>query len=655
MSDERLVLVLLPSTLDFMCGFLGLIAGDKNSPRSLIQRVGIGLASLAHRGPDDQGVESFRCGEYSLVMGHTRLSIINLSSAGHQPMQTDDGRWSIVFNGEIYNYRELRELLSSSGYLFRADTDTEVLLAAWSFWGAACLSRLVGMFAFAIYDQEECTLTLARDGFGIKPLFYVQEQTSRNWVFASEISALVAFLQTQPALNLQRAHDYLIYNSYDNLPATFFEGIEQLLPGHWLQFSLRNGQCSDSVRWWHPRISARTDLTFSQAAQELRERFLDNIRLHLRSDVPLGAALSGGLDSSAVVCGMRHLEPHAPIHTFTFVAPGSPVDEEPWADLVNAHVGAISHKIHACPGELAVDIDALISAQGEPFGSTSIYAQYRVFQAAREAGFIVTLDGQGADELLAGYDGYPQARLRSLFDQHSYSAAFTLLQSWQQWPGRGRRRALQSLGLALAPDHAGFRLKHLRSEFRDTWLKLRWLRNRGVKGIPSDVAPLAWWSDRHGRQLASSLRSALTGQGLAALLRHADRNSMHWSLESRVPFLTTDLAEFLLSMPEEYLLSDAGETKHLFRAAMRGLVPDQILDRRDKIGFATPELAWLQALTPQIDDWLAVAKEIPFLNHEKVVAMVHDTLAGKRRFTWQVWRLINFCRWMQLFQPVVRA
>jgi asparagine synthase (glutamine-hydrolysing) len=337
------------------------------------------------------------------------------------------------------------------------------------------------------------------------------------------------------------------------------------------------------------------------------------------------------------------------------VAPGSPVDEEPWADLVNAHVGAISHKVPAGPAELAVDIDALIRSQGEPFGSTSIYAQYRVFQAAREAGIIVTLDGQGADELLAGYDGYPEARLRSLFDQHRYGAATRLLQAWQQWPGRGRRRALQSLVLALAPDQAGAHLKQLRSELRDSWLNRRWLRDRAVKGIPSDGAPLASLSDRHGRQLASSLRSALTGQGLAALLRHADRNSMHWSLESRVPFLTTDLAEFLLSMPEEYLLSDAGETKHLFRAAMRGIVPDPILDRRDKIGFATPELAWLQALAPQIDDWLAVAKEIPFLNHERVVAMVHDTLAGKRRFGWQVWRLISFCRWMQLFQPVVRA
>ena len=570
-------------------------------------------------------------------------------------MRSEDGRFVIVFNGEIYNYRELRSELSGLHCSFSTDSDTEVLLAAWSHWGLACLPRLVGMFAFAVYDRDRGALTLARDAFGVKPLFYTHPSLSLPLAFASEIPALLSLLPAVPDLSFQRACDYLVHGSYDNRASTLFAGIRHLPAGHWLEFSLHKARCSDPVRWWCPSISLRSDLTFPQAAQQLRERFLENIRLHLRSDVPLGAALSGGVDSSAVVCAMRHLEPRAPIHTFTFVAPGSPVDEEPWADLVNAHVGAISHKVHAGPADLAGDIDSLIRSQGEPFGSTSIYAQYRVFQAAREAGIIVTLDGQGADELLAGYDGYPEARLRSFFDQHRYGAAATFLQSWQQWPGRGRRRALQALALALAPDQAGARLKQLRSELRDSWLNRRWLRDRGVKGIPSGASPLALQSDRHGRRLINSLRSSLTGQGLAALLRHADRNSMHWSLESRVPFLTTDLAEFLLSMPEEYLLSDAGETKHLFRAAMRGIVPDQILDRRDKIGFATPELAWLQALAPQIDDWLAVAKEIPFLNHEQVVTMVHDTLAGKRRFTWQAWRLINFCRWMQLFQPVVRA
>ena len=635
-----------------MCGIAGIYSFRSNSH---VPDCIHALRMLAHRGPNGQGIHVVNHSGSQLCLFHTRLAIIDLSDAGHQPMCTADRRKSIIFNGEIYNYLDLRRELRSIGYSFETDSDTEVLLAAWSCWGVQCLSRLTGMFSFAVYDGDRGTLLLARDAFGVKPLFYARNTLSGDWAFASEIPALLALLPDSSRLNIQCVHDFLVHGSYDAQCATFFEGIEHLPPGHWLELSLEDGGTTGPVRWWNPSTAPRPDLTFLQAAQQLRQRFLDNVRLHLRSDVPLGAALSGGLDSSAVVCAMRHLEPHAPIHTFTFVAPGSPVDEEPWADLVNAHVGAISHKVPAGPGELAVDIDALIRSQGEPFGSTSIYAQYRVFQAAREAGIIVTLDGQGADELLAGYDGYPEARLRSLFDQRRYGAAISLLQAWQQWPGRGRRRALQALVLALAPDQAGAHLKQLRSELRDSWLNRRWLRERGVKGIPSDASPFASLSDRHGRQLASSLRSALTGQGLAALLRHADRNSMHWSLESRVPFLTTDLAEFLLSMPEEYLLSDVGETKHLFRAAMRGIVPDQILDRRDKIGFATPELAWLQALAPQIDDWLAVAKEIPFLNHERVVAMVHDTLAGKRRFTWQVWRLINFCRWMQVFQPVVRA
>ncbi|MFM7311869.1 MAG: asparagine synthase (glutamine-hydrolyzing) [Cyanobium sp.] len=640
-----------------MCGLLGLMGGAESSPQSRLHRVGLGLAALAHRGPDDRGVDVFHCGERSLVLGHTRLSIIDLSSAGHQPMRSGDGRWTIVFNGEIYNYRELRESLASSGYIFRTDSDTEVLLAAWSCWGVACLSRLIGMFAFAVYDRDAGVLTLARDAFGIKPLFYARHELLGSWAFASEIPALLPLLSRGPALNLQSAADYLLLGSYDGQASTFYEGISHLPAGHWINVSLEDGRCSDPVRWWNPSVSVRHGLSLEAAAEELRERFLETVRLHLRTDVPLGAALSGGVDSSAVVCAMRYVEPHLPIHTFTFVTPGWAGNEQPWADLVNAHVGAIPHRIQAGSEGLVDGLDTLIRAQGEPFASTSIFAQFRVFQAAREAGITVTLDGQGADELLAGYEGYPQARVRSLLDQHRYGDACQFLQAWRRWPSRGSRRALQALALALAPEpeQTGRRLRRLRASLRGACVDSRWLRDRGVIAGASPLPPPFPDADQQGRQLVAALRSAMTGTGLAALLRHGDRNSMHWSVESRVPFLTPDLAEFVLSLPEEYLLSAEGETKHVFRRAMRGIVPDAILDRRDKIGFATPEQAWLRDLSPRIDEWLAVADDIPFLRRSECVALVRATLAGRRPFTWQAWRLINFCRWMHLFQPVVHA
>lgn len=443
--------------------------------------------------------------------------------------------------------------------------------------------------------------------------------------------------------------------SYDAGAATFFKGIEQLLPGHWARFSVAGGRLKSEglPRWWWPQVAERAPLGFDEAAQELRHRFLDSVRLHLRSDVPLGAALSGGVDSSAVVCAIRHLEPQADIHTFSFVAPGSPVDEEAWADRINQHVGATVHKVRVSAQEIVADIDDMILAQGEPFGSTSIYAQYRVFKLARNAGIKVTLDGQGADELLAGYSGYPDARLRSLVAEGRPLAAIAFARRWATWPGRGLKPAAVMALRALLPESAVHALKLLTRRHQRLhpaeWLEDAVLSAQNVRRLPanwlapSDVPP--------GRQLAAALRHTLTGPGLSPLLRHGDRNSMRWSIESRVPFLTTELAEFCLSLPEHYLLSDGGETKHVFRAAMRGIVPDEVLDRKDKVGFATPEQAWFRAMGNTPLQWLEAAHDIPYLSAGKIKAAVKQALATPSGFTHQSWRLMNFCRWWQLMQP----
>jgi asparagine synthase (glutamine-hydrolysing) len=198
------------------------------------------------------------------------------------------------------------------------------------------------MFAFVVFDREDQSLTLVRDAFGIKPLFYSLDQISIY--FASEIPALLKLLPSKPNLDLQQAYDYLVYGHYDNQECTFYNNIKHLLPGHWLRINLKTMHVAAHERWWWPSIKERTDLSFEDAAAQLREMFLNNVRLHLRSDVPVGAALSGGIDSSAVVCAMRNLKPDMPIHTFTYVASGSTVDEEAWADIVNTKVGAVSHK-----------------------------------------------------------------------------------------------------------------------------------------------------------------------------------------------------------------------------------------------------------------------------------------------------------------------
>jgi len=625
-----------------MCGVAGGWWADHDQAAACLPQA---LLAMRRRGPDDSGQELFTVGAALFGQAQARLSIIDLSAGGHQPMHSRDQRWSIVFNGEIYNYRELRTELQAGGHRFVSDSDTEVLLAAWAQWGRACLPRLAGMFAFAVYDRHQQSLTCVRDAFGIKPFFY--SSGAEGFRFASEVPALLKLLPGKLQLNWQRAYDYLVHGDYDSGPDSFFAGVHHLPPGHWLTVDMATGQASAPQRWWTPSIDERPGWTFADAVEQVRAQFLQNIRLHLRSDVPLGAALSGGIDSSAVVCAMRHIEPDMPIHTFSFIATGSEVNEERWVDQVNAHVGAVVHKVSATGAELARDLDDMILAQGEPFGSTSIYAQYRVFQLAREAGVTVTLDGQGADEMLAGYSGYPGQRLRSLVETGHVGDAWAFGNAWARWPGRSRTMAAKHW-VAESTQGALYqalrRLNGMKTE--PDWIRSDLLHQAGVHTRHPRQRPPA---GAHGRRVMAELALSLSQRGLSALLRHGDRDSMRFSVESRVPFLTLDMVNLLLSMPEHFLISPQGETKHVFRAAMRGIVPDAILDRRDKIGFATPEQDWLMGMAGTVREWLRADLRLPFFDQAKVLHEFDRIAAGRRPFTWQVWRWLSFCRWHQQF------
>lgn len=630
-----------------MCGIFGLTDRDQASdaqPRMLAA-----LSALRHRGPDDHGIETVRVAGGLVSLGHARLSIIDLSAGGHQPRTTQNGRYSIVFNGEIYNYKELRQELKALGMTFATESDTEVLLAAWVRWGAACLDRLVGMFAFVVLDREAQTLTLVRDAFGIKPLFV--SVCDRGLCFASELPAALKLVGGAVRLNHQRAYDYLVHGDYDTQATSFVEGVSQLAPGHYQEYDLRTHTLGVEHKWWNPSVQQTSDLSFQQAADELRERFLQSVRYHLRSDVPLGTALSGGVDSSAVVCAIRHVEPQAPVHTFSFLAKGSAVSEEKWVDLVNAHVGAVPHAVHVEPDELAQDLDDMIVAQGEPFGSTSIYAQYRVFQLAKANGVTVTLDGQGADELMAGYRGYPGKRVRSMLEMGEFSGAAQFLKHWSQWPDRPLSVGIKAAVAEFANGPVYQALRRLNGgDALPAWLNGRALDAAGVQvGYPRVQVAHA----PKGRRLMAELAHASSRYGLPGLLRHADRNSMRFSVESRVPFLTTDLAQFLFSLPESYLISQQGETKSVFKAAMRGIVPDAILDRRDKIGFATPEQDWLVHLAPRARKWLQESEPLPWLDKSAMLEEFDAIIEGRVPFSWQAWRLINFSRWYTLvFAPL---
>jgi asparagine synthase (glutamine-hydrolysing) len=627
-----------------VCGIVGAFGCDERLQES--------ITALMHRGPNGSGTRSFTVGEKAFTLGHTRLSIIDLSDGGRQPMTSSDGRHCMSFNGEIYNYREIRDELARAGIRFITESDTEVLLAAWNAWGLECLPRLVGMFAFAVFDTLEQRLTLVRDRFGIKPLYYRTNETG-GLMFASEIPALLRMDSSRPRLNHQAVYDFLVQDRYDAAPSTFWSDVMEVPPGHAVSWHLPTMKSGDLLRWWKPRVTlAISAMTFAEAAERTRELLLENVRLHLRSDVPVVAALSGGIDSSAIVCMMRHLEPTMDIHSFSFIPRGARVSEESWVDIVNTHAQAMPHKVIVEPHDLASDLDDLIRTQGVPFGSTSIYAQYRVFKAAREAGIIVTLDGQGADELFAGYHGYPSAVLKSHLANREFLGGIAWLSRWSTWPGRGWKKSLIAAGGAIAPE--GIKnLAHrmVGNDPHPTWLSLTILESHGVEFVDRQkpYALHEWDYGVKGRFLPRRQRFALENGELNALLRHGDRNSMRWSVESRVPFLTTELADFALSLPEEYLMSYKGETKHVLRAALRGLVPDAILDRRDKVAFETPEATWLSLQRDQVMGWLSGLEALDFIQMDAARTLVRGSLANPQKTDARVWRLLNLSRWAQLY------
>jgi asparagine synthase (glutamine-hydrolysing) len=625
-----------------MCGIAGSLFNDGRE--ILPERFDSALTLMRHRGPDDRGSQLWRDSSSTGALGQTRLSIIDLTPGGHQPMDSADGSMTVVYNGELYNYRELRSQLEARGRRFVSRSDTEVLLQAWQEWGPESLPMLTGMFAFALLDRTNGTLTCVRDAFGIKPLYWTL--SGGGFHFASEVGALLRLTDDHPKPDHQQMYDYLVQAQYDYGSRTFTEGVQQLPAGHLLTVPIQKIDGGlEPRRWWWPSIEQR-DIPFDEAAHQLRELFLDSVRLHLRSDVPVGAALSGGIDSSSIVGAMRHLEPDMPIHTFTYSAAGASIDEASWAQTVVKATGALQHTVIVDAKDLARDLDDMILAQGEPFGSTSIFAQYSVYRRVRERGIIVTLDGQGADELLAGYHGYPGARLASLLTRGQVAEAARFARAWSRWPGRSLAPLVRNFGTQLAPAWANRVGRSIYGRSRAP----EWLDEHACTEVGILFHEPQRLQERtvQGRRLAQQLRHSLTSGDLTSLLRHGDRNSMRWSVESRVPFLTTTLAEFTLSLPEDYLVSRDGETKSVFRAAMTGIVPTEVLRRRDKVGFQTPEDLWLRDLRPQISEWLNGLSSLPWIRLPEARQEVARIIDGERPFSWQAWRLINAARWMQL-------
>jgi asparagine synthase (glutamine-hydrolysing) len=625
-----------------VCGVGIIIAPDRQLIcRELVDRID---RRLAHRGPDafglalyDRNLKPADCSSAAVALMHRRLAIIDLDVRSNQPMASSDGRYVLIFNGEIYNYIELREELRRAGHHFITASDTEVLLAAFSKWREACLPRLLGMFA--VLDRKRREIFVARDAFGIKPLYW--SGGHGFLAFASEIPALLELPRLKRTLDRSRALSFLARGRSDHGEGTLFSEVRQLPAGAYAYVPVDRPEQPQPRLWWSPKPTARA--SHKANAEMLRQRFLSSIEVHLRSDVSVGCALSGGIDSSAIVLGARAVAGRSlRVRTFSFVADSPELDESSYVAEVVRASGAEAHFIRIIPDEFVGDMDRLLDCQGEPFGSPSIYAQYRVMQAAAAAGVKVMLDGQGADELFAGYRPFIARRLSELLRSLDLRNWLGLLQAASGERGTMLGLLMQSLEPFLPP--------MLREPVRQLV---------GVPLVPSWVdanrlaagAAALRCSVRIKSGLKDALVESLTESVLPALLRYEDRNSMAFSVESRVPFLTTGLAELAYSLPSDQLIDATAVTKKAFRDAMRGIVPDRILDRRDKVSFTTPN-SWVGKLLPRFQQVLdsELARSQSWLDSARLGRLLETGDRMGQPSVSAVWRTVILLRWMQRFE-----
>ncbi len=610
-----------------MCGISGILRADGEPvPPGLIDAM---IATLRHRGPDGEGAY-FAPG---IGFGQNRLAIIDLTPASDQPFIDEEAGLALNYNGEIYNYIELRAELKALGHSFRSTGDTEVLLRAYEEWGAECLGRLNGMFAFALWDNRKRTLLLARDRFGEKPLYIAR--SPKGLVFASEMKAILAIRPDLREANERAVYRYLARGDLDLDHESFFKGIESLPAGCYLQ--LDQAARGEVKRYWAPQ-ACEVPAVRAEAVERFREILFDSVRIRLRSDVPVGSSLSGGIDSSSIVSTIHAEKTTQSLHQKTFSARfhSKAHDEGRFIEIVTYRVEADTHEVWVEPERFIDEFELLQYHQEEPIASASPFAQWLVMRLAKDNATTVLLDGQGADEILAGYD-----QAHGMFLAH--------------WLRRGRLdKVLRELA------HFGQRYHSLREPaqfaayyslpegLRDGLVE-RYYRSASVVSpeihdayAPAHVAAPKPFRDRLRNEL---VRWQTTTQ-LPEFLRYADRNSMAFSREVRLPFLDHRLAEFCFGLPPDLLLSGA-TTKVILRDAMRGIVPDKILDRKDKLAYAPPQRQWNHGpLRPWIVTMLQrAAKRTSIFNPEAVATVTSRFEAGGDDTL--AWRIASAEAWFE--------
>ena len=633
-----------------MCGISGVISNDNSAKRDILN-----LNSLIrHRGPDDEGytlissetgkfvrhsgddsvneiktsysdISGANFTPYNVILGHRRLSIIDLSSSGHCPMSNPEGTVWITYNGEIYNYIELREELRQKGFTFKTKSDTEVIINAYICWGINCLEKFNGMWAFAIWDSVNKRLFAARDRFGIKPFYYYHNPD--KFIFSSEIKPLLASIKDY-RLNSDVIPFFILYGNRLNEKETYIRNVNSLKASHYLIFE--NGKVF-TKRYYDVPVKEKNNSLSGELEKELIDLLNDSVSLRFRSDVPVGTCLSGGFDSSSIVSLSDKLNKHS-LNTFSAVWEEKECDESVYIDLVNSQFNCIPNKVIPNAGEFEKVFSEINYFQEIPSEGPGLYPQWYVMKEAKNK-VKVLLDGQGGDEVFGGYF-LMGTYLRSLVKDKNFRK---ILSGFGNYRDFFRRHGTHTFFSWIFPDlysriaKAGFS-KRLSIINKDRF------PDKKKSGLDLDINPPKKFSDYFSNLSYHYLYNVT----IPALLHYEDRSSMAHSIESRVPFLDYRLVEFGINLKPEYL-SENGVSRPLFRRALKPYLPEEISNRKDKLGFPTPFTKWSRTnLKNYINDTLLSDSLISeYTDKNQLKQNLDNHYSGKIDYGWEIWRLLS--------------
>ncbi|MFN4083085.1 MAG: asparagine synthase (glutamine-hydrolyzing) [Bacteroidia bacterium] len=660
-----------------MCGISGVVS-KKSVDKQSLQKMNF---IIKHRGPDDEGFVLFNnnffyvaygndtaiksiqsnihyCPKTSinqvdedtqLAFGHRRLSIIDLSPKGHQPMCSKDERYWITYNGEVYNYLEIRSELEDLGYTFNTNTDTEVIIYSYIQWGQECQHKFNGMWAFAIYDRLEKKLFLSRDRFGIKPLYYYV-CNDNIFYFGSEIKQFTVLPNWEAIGNKPRVLDYLFYSTTDHTDETMFKRVFQIKPGHYaiidIESDFINNDGKIIQKSWYKFKDVSYQGKFEEAASEFRNYFIESVKSHLKADVPVGSALSGGLDSSAVVCAINKISIEAGWNnvqkTFSSVSKHDKYSEKQWIDEVINQIKVEPSFIYPTAEEAIKQIEKITWHMDEPFQSLSPFLSYNVFAKAKKEGIIVLLNGQGADEYLSGYGEFDNLMLKKELFKLNFKLVFNFLNRNR---GLGILACIKAI-FKLAIPYTFLQKLGIANKVRTPLKKLLTFKiNTKTYIHPYKI------NNYKRLSLIEISNYQMLNDPLQRYLHWEDRNSMANSTEARVPFLDYKLVEFTKSLPLSYL-TNLEQTKLILVKALWDILPPKTRERKDKIGYISPEEIWFTnefknefiQLFDNYSNSASFILDIP--NTRDYLIKMQD---GKIPFSYDYWRIIHLCIWIKVF------